>query len=48
MRNGLGVEKFGCCGRGITIVILFGPAKEGLFEIEAFAEGGMVEMNDGD
>jgi hypothetical protein len=46
MRNGLGVEKFGGCRRRITIVIPFGPAKERLFEIEAFAEGGVVEVED--
>jgi hypothetical protein len=41
------LDEFGGCGRGITVVILFGPLEEGLFKIEALAECGVVEVEDG-
>jgi hypothetical protein len=40
------VNEFGCGWRGVAVAVLLGPAKEGLFQVEAFAEGGVVVVYD--
>jgi len=42
------VDEFGCCGRGVPPTLLLAVTEAVLFEIEAFAEGGVVEVDDGD
>ena len=47
MWNGIRTEKFSCCRWGVAMAIVLCPLQERLFEVEAFAEGGSVEVEDG-
>ena len=46
VRNGGRVDEFGGCWRGVTVPVVLGPFEEGLLKVEAFAECGVVEVDD--